>query len=205
MSVQPGGRLAEIVRAALELLDESGLEAVSLRAVAGRLGVRLNTVSWHVKTKSRLLELMAEAIVAEIPLGDLPSAWDERVRVLLGRYRLALLAHRDGGRVVAGTYGADPAVLAYAEALVGALFEGGLDERAAGWTSWTLIYFTLGLVQEEQAVPRAVAGQLEDALDPHRHAALARILPYLTDGEFAERFAFGVDLVLAQARANNVR
>lgn len=207
MSAQPGGRLAEIVRAALDLLDESGLDAVSLRAVAGRLGVRLNTVSWHVKTKPRLLELMAEAIVAEIPLGDLPSAWDERVRVLLGRYRHVLLAHRDGGRVVAGTFGAEPATLAYAEALVGALLEAGIDERAAGWTCWTLIYFTLGLAQEEQAVPGAVAGRLEDAVDPRLHPALAATLPYLTDGAFAERFAFGVDLLLSQARAraNSVR
>lgn len=205
MTAPPEGRRVEIVRAALELLDESGLEAVSLRAVAGRIGVRLNTVSWHVKTKQRLLELMADAIVAEIPLTDLPVGWDERVRTLIGRFRLALLHHRDGARVVAGTYAAEPATLAVAEALVGALLDAGLDERAAGWTCWTLIYLTLGLTQEEQAAPGGVAERLEVALDVQRHPALARTLPYLADGEFAERFAFGVDLVLARACSNKVR
>ncbi|CAN3978169.1 hypothetical protein KPATCC21470_0792 [Kitasatospora purpeofusca] len=46
---------------ALDLLDDQGLDALSTRAVADRLGVRMNTVLRHVKTKARLLELTADA------------------------------------------------------------------------------------------------------------------------------------------------
>lgn len=183
----------------MELLDESGMDAVSLRAVAGRLGVRLNTVSWHVKTKARLVELMADAIISEISLDELPTAWLDQVRELLGRYRAVLLAHRDGARVVAGTFAAEPATLGYAERLMASLLEGGLDEQAAGWTGWTLIYFTLGLVQEEQGSPGAVAGQVSSALDPTRHPALLRTIPHLADDLFADRFHYGMNLILDEA------
>lgn len=144
-----------VVRAGLELLDEKGADGLSIRGIADRLGVRMNTVLWHAKTKARLLELMADAILAEVPVEGLPEPWEPRVRELFHRYRRALLAHRDGARIVAGTYAAEPATLRFAELLVEALLAGGLREREAVWTCWTLVYFTLGLSQEEQALPDA--------------------------------------------------
>lgn len=61
----------------------------------------MNTVLWRAKTKTRLSELMADAIVAGAPVDGLPEPWEPRVRELLHRYRRALLAHRDGARIVA--------------------------------------------------------------------------------------------------------
>ncbi|MCU1686989.1 MAG: Tetracyclin repressor protein [Amycolatopsis sp.] len=194
-----GGRVGEIVRAALKLLDESGLDAVTLRAVAGRLGVRLNTVSWHVKSKARLRDLMADAVLADIDLDDLPEDWRERTAVLVRRYRQALLAHRDGARVVTGTFAAEPATLAAADAVVTALLDGGLADHAAGWTCWTLIYFTLGLTQEEQSRPEDTAETLRSALGAGGYRSLLQVLPHLADGDFDSRFEFGVDLILKSA------
>jgi TetR/AcrR family tetracycline transcriptional repressor len=193
-----GGRVGEVVHTALELLDEEGLDAVSLRAVAGRLGVRLNTVLWHVKTKARLRELMADAIVGEVELDELPADPRERLMVLAGRYRDALLRHRDGGLVVAGTTVSEAATLDYAEAVIGALLAAGLSDKEAGWTCWTLTYFILGLVQEEQGSAGPGEGALESALSPVRYPAMLRVLPHLVDGDFASRFEFGLRLVLAQ-------
>lgn len=194
-----GGRLGEIVREALALLDESGLDAVTLRAVAGRLGVRLNTVSWHVKSKARLRDLMADAVLAEIDLDGLPADWRERTVVLIRRYRQALLAHQDGAKVVTGTFAAEPATLAVADAVVEGLLAGGLADQTAGWTCWTLIYFTLGLTQEEQGTPGAVAGVLESALSAGGYPSLLQVLPHLVDDEFDSRFEFGLDLILTAA------
>ncbi|MFR9802619.1 TetR/AcrR family transcriptional regulator C-terminal domain-containing protein [Pseudonocardia sp. RS010] len=193
----PSDRRAEIVQAAIGLLEETGIDGLSLRAVAGRVGVRLNTVSWHVKTKARLVELVADAILEEITFDDLPSPWRDRTCELLRRYRAALLAHRDGARVVAGTFSAEPATLRYAEHLMDALLTGDLDERTAGWTGWTLIYFTLGLVQEEQGSPGPVADQVAGMLDPAGHPALRRALPHLADDRFDDRFEHGLRLILS--------
>ncbi|MDX3108262.1 TetR/AcrR family transcriptional regulator C-terminal domain-containing protein [Nonomuraea angiospora] len=189
-------RQSEIVETALELLDEKGADAVSLRAVAERMGVRLNTVSWHVKTKGRLLELMADAIVGRMSLEDLPPDPADRSRELLRRYRRALLAVRDGAKVVTGTYAAEEHTLRTAEAIVGALLECGSGEREAAWTAWTAVYFTLGLTQEEQGAPASIGEALDAAVAPEAHPSLARVLAHLAGGTFEERFDFGLDLII---------
>jgi TetR/AcrR family tetracycline transcriptional repressor len=77
----------------LENLEEGGFGAVSIRPVARRIGVRMNTVLWHAKSKARLEELMAHAIVAAVPLNDLPENWRGRATELARRYPRALLAY----------------------------------------------------------------------------------------------------------------
>ncbi|GGS45786.1 TetR/AcrR family transcriptional regulator C-terminal domain-containing protein [Streptomyces griseoviridis] len=195
---QTGDRLAPdtVVRAALDLLDEKGLEALSARAVADRLGVRMNTVLWHVKTKARMLDLMADAVVGEAPLDGLPDEPRERAREVVRRYRRALLAHRDGAALVVGTYVAEPHTLRLAETLVAALLDAGLDERGAAWTTWTVLYFTLGLTQEQQAAERMSGDRLERAVTEAGHPALHRVLGHLASGSFEERFEYGLDAVL---------
>jgi len=187
-----------VIRAGLDLLDEKGLDAVSTRAVADRLGVRINTVQWHVKTKARMLDLMADAVLGEIPLTDLPAEPAERARELARRFRRGLLSHRDGAALVVGTYPAEPGTLAFAEALVEALLACGLGDREAAWTSWAVIYFALGLTQEEQAVDHRPLGDiLARAISATTHPALHRVAGHLAPGSFDERFEFGVEAILA--------
>jgi TetR/AcrR family transcriptional regulator, tetracycline repressor protein len=188
--------VAAVVRAALDLLDEQGADAVSLRAIATRLDVRMNTVLWHAKTKARLWELVADAIVARAGTDDLPDDPRDRVLELAHRYRRALLAHRDGAAVVAGTYAAEPATLGFADALVDALLRCGHGEREAVWLCWTVVYLTLGLAQEEQSFPDPGDHRLTRAVTSGAYPALARVLPHFEQAAFDERFAFGLDLVL---------
>ncbi|XUL93565.1 hypothetical protein ACQ86D_48890 [Streptomyces galilaeus] len=53
---------------------------------------------WHIRTKDRLLGLMAESIMGEVDLDNLPGDWREQVAELLRR---AMLSHRDGVLLVA--------------------------------------------------------------------------------------------------------
>jgi TetR/AcrR family transcriptional regulator, tetracycline repressor protein len=181
-----------VVRTALEVLRDEGAAGVSMRAIAARLGVRMNTVVWHVRSKARLEELMADAIVAGVHLDDLPADGRERAAEIAHRYRRALLAHRDGAIVVAGTYAAEPATLDLAEALAAALLDAGLSAQEAAWTLWAIVYFVLGLVQEEQSLPARTAA----AFDPGDRPALRRLLPSLTEESFDARFAHGLARLL---------
>ncbi|MGI5456426.1 TetR/AcrR family transcriptional regulator C-terminal domain-containing protein [Streptomyces sp. CA-249302] len=188
---------ATVVRAALDLLDEKGADAVSVRGTAERLGVRMNTVLWHAKTKGRLLELMADAIVAGISLEGLPGAWAARAGELARRYRRGLLAHRDGAVIVAGTYAAEPATLRFADAMIGTLLDGGLDERRAAWTYWSIQYLALGLTQEEQALATETgAHTLTRELAPGAYPALSRVASHLEDTAFDDRFEFALGRIL---------
>ena len=63
-----------IARAALGLLDRTGLDGLTMRLVAAELGVRAPTLYWHVKNKQELLDAIANLLVARANLGLEPSA-----------------------------------------------------------------------------------------------------------------------------------
>src|SRR5439155_8020191 len=73
-----------IVRVALELLDQVGLDGLSMRHLADRLGIRAATVYWYIRDKHELLSLLAETICAEIEPPDPTAPWPARLEALMG-------------------------------------------------------------------------------------------------------------------------
>ncbi|MFE3525183.1 TetR/AcrR family transcriptional regulator [Streptomyces sp. NPDC059161] len=63
-----------IVRAAIELLDDEGLDGLNMRSLAKRLGSAPTAVYWHIKTKDDLVRLAGDAIWYEVELPDLDAA-----------------------------------------------------------------------------------------------------------------------------------
>ncbi len=145
---------ADVVRAAIEVLDGHGLAGVTLRAVANRLGVSAPTLYWHVKSKRHLLDLMAEVIVAPArgannrpaPGQDVCEWLTDRARAM----RAALLAHRDGALVCAGnrpTAASVPGI----EAFLGLLVDAGLTPPEALRTVMALGAYISGDALETQS------------------------------------------------------
>ncbi|WP_245717975.1 hypothetical protein [Nocardia miyunensis] len=66
--------------------------------------------------------------------------------------------------------------------------------RAAAWTCWSLFYFTLGLVQEEQASPNTWHDTPE--IDARTLPALGSVWPEFSSGDFEARFTFGIHQIL---------
>ncbi|WP_333737009.1 TetR/AcrR family transcriptional regulator [Streptomyces sp. IBSBF 2806] len=62
-----------IVRAAIELLDDEGLDGLNMRSLAKRLGSAATAVYWHIKTKGDLVRLAGDAIWDEVELPDLDA------------------------------------------------------------------------------------------------------------------------------------
>ena len=85
---------ADVVRAALVVLNDVGLDGLTMRLVAKQLGVQLNTVYWHAKNKPELLEMIADAVLDDCGSVALSGDWQERLAALLNGYRHALLRHR---------------------------------------------------------------------------------------------------------------
>lgn len=142
----------KIVAAALELLDEVGLDELSTRLLATRLGVKQPALYWHFKNKGELTAALAEAMLdgATPPPpapGDDPAAWlADRARA----FRRALLAHRDGARVHAGSR-PTTAQLPALDAQVTALTTTGMSPGDALRATLAVSRYTIGWVLEEQA------------------------------------------------------
>lgn len=144
----------KIVRAALRLLDEVGLDGLSTRTLAEWLGVRSPALYWHFKSKRELVDAMAEAMLREAPWPDLPRPGDDASVWLADRgraFRRALLSHRDGARVHAGTR-PSPRQLPSLNAQVVALTSAGFAPTDASRAALAVSRYTIGWVLEEQAI-----------------------------------------------------
>jgi TetR/AcrR family transcriptional regulator, tetracycline repressor protein len=150
-----------IVQAAFGLLDDAGMDGLTVRALASRLGVQAPALYWHVPSKQALLDEMATCVwrqigeaVAALPAG-LP--WREMLAAYAATVRAGLLRHRDGARAFSGTTLTDPGVVRRQEGTFAALVRQGFTLGNATRGLLLLHHFTVGFCIEEQAVAQAVA------------------------------------------------
>jgi AcrR family transcriptional regulator len=94
-SRRPAHTRADIARAALEIADAEGFDAVSMRKVAQRLGAGTMTLYHYVRNKDELLALMGDAVMAEVvvPEGELADDWREALTQIANRSHDAFSAH----------------------------------------------------------------------------------------------------------------
>jgi AcrR family transcriptional regulator len=95
-SRRPAHTRADIARAALEIADSEGFDAVSMRRVAQRLGAGTMTLYHYVRNKDELIALMSDQVMAEvvIPEGELSDHWRTALTQIATRSHDAFLAHR---------------------------------------------------------------------------------------------------------------
>lgn len=159
-----------IVNAALDLLDETGLDGLTVRRLAERLNVKNPALYWHFPSKRALLDEMAQMLQARQDLG--PPRAGESWRQWLTRQgrerRQVLLSRRDAARLVAGTR-AGPALIEKFEAALTALVRAGFTPGQALHAVASITRYVNGFVLDEQAVAEHAAdsGQSLDGSGPH--------------------------------------
>jgi TetR/AcrR family tetracycline transcriptional repressor len=147
-----------VIRAALVVLDEEGLDEVTLRKIASKLGIQAPTLYWHFKNKSDLIDDMAEAILKDGGMSDLlppkdRNTWAEWLTQTAHSLRKAMIAHRDGGRVVAGASLRSKTMQKLKLTNFRVLHDAGFDSLYALLESDTITDYVWGYVIEEQANP----------------------------------------------------
>jgi len=134
----------EIVTAAVALADEAGLDAVSMRAVAARLGVSAMTMYGYVPGKRELLDLMVDALYLAMPREPYGRrGWGARLRAVAGGNRELYAAHPWAAAVATGRPPLGPGVMAKYEHELGALEGTGLSDVQMD----AALTFLLGFVQ----------------------------------------------------------
>lgn len=151
-----------VVRVALELLGELGLEGLTMRRLAQRLGVTAASLYWHVRDKDELLSLLAETITAEVPVVDPDQPWRDELRRLAFELRRVARSHRDAVRLLTATPPSGPERLRRIEAQLELLRRAGFPTADLAEIGHVLNMYLTGVLLEEALSPAgAAAGPLQ--------------------------------------------
>jgi len=204
-----------VARAGLKLLNEVGLEQLTLRLLAKELKIQAPTVYWHFKDKEELIDEMATMVLAEcarqlVPAKD-SAEWTIWAAAFGGGLRKTLLLYRDGARMVAGSRLTNTEYMKTVERVGARLIEEGLTVRQTVVLLSTIYNYTLSFVMEEQAVfprpnersPKYDIAMRNAKLDPKEFPILRQSAPILF-AKFDRRYKEGLDLILCGAKVKEI-
>ena len=116
-----------ILRAAVELADEGGVESISMRKIADELDVVPMALYRHVANKDELLDAMVDAVVAEIDPPETDLDWKTAMRRRILSARRMLQRHPWAAQVIESRTDPTPAVIGYVDEMIGLFLSGGFS------------------------------------------------------------------------------
>jgi AcrR family transcriptional regulator len=144
-------RYADIVTAAVDIADADGIEALSMRKVAGKLGAGTMSLYRYVTNRDELIDLMVDRVVGEEPLPTSSGNWRADLGELGRRDRRIALCHPWSVGLLLGRPRLGPAGLRHVEFLMAAVDNLGLTVDQMADVGATVAAFVHGFVQAELA------------------------------------------------------
>lgn len=189
-------RRNDIVERAVDILDQYGLADLSMRRIAGELGLQPSALYHHFASKQELLAAVADELLERGDRtgdrdGDQDGAWDEQVIALSHELRDAMLAYRDGAELIATVHAFGLGERRPADRIARAIDPAGVDDTFARAAAMTVLHFVFGHVSDEQTHLQAGSAGAIDA-DPLSRAG-------------GDSFALGLGLILAGIRQHQER
>lgn len=202
--------------AALAIVDAEGLDGLSMRRVAERLGTGPASLYAHVSGKEDLLQLLIDRVAAELPLPEPdPDRWQEQIKQMVRDIHHGLLAHRDLARAALANIPLGEGALAFSDRMVGVLRAGGLPDQVVGYASDLLPLYAVATAYEQSLYAEKMTteegerymrevGEYFAALPAERFPNLVALAGPLVDNS-QDRFEFGLDVLVAGLAAYSRR
>jgi AcrR family transcriptional regulator len=173
-----------VLRAAVEQADQAGIDSLSMRSLADRLGVVPMALYKHVANKEALLDGMVDVVVGEIDPPAEGAHWKDAVRRRILSARHSLLRHGWAPRVIESRTLASPVVLEYMDSLIGMFRAGGFSTDLTHHVMHALGIRMWGFTREVFPTPAPPA-------DPEERSAMF--------AQFAVRYPHIVEMATAAA------
>ncbi|GGS81046.1 TetR/AcrR family transcriptional regulator C-terminal domain-containing protein [Streptomyces violaceus] len=189
---------------ALRLLNEVGLDGLTLRAIARELDVKAPALYWHFKDKQALLDEMATEMYRRMVAGaslDPADTWRERLLKANRGLRAALLGYRDGAKVFSGSRFTGIEHAGQMEENLRLFTAAGLTLAQAVRALTTAYMYTLGFVTEEQGV-QPLPDERREGYDMNERARLMADFPLSAQAgaeifeDYEQHFEEGLALVI---------
>jgi AcrR family transcriptional regulator len=196
-----------VLRTAMALADEGGIEAVTMRRLAQELGVEAMSLYHYVAKKDDILDGILELALSEVELPSYDGEWKAELRRGAISAHEALARHRWAATLMSATSRVSPARLRMMEALLGTLRRAGfsadmtdhayhaLDSHITGYTLW-LSNMSFTTNDEMSALATSFLGSLPPDF-PYMAEHVEQHLKALRgEGDEIGEFEFGLDLIL---------
>lgn len=197
---------AKVLTAAIELADEIGIESLTIRRLADRLGVGAMTIYHHVPSKEEIVDGMIEIVFAEIEKPPPGVDWKTAMRRRCISAREVLRRHPWAAPLMESRTSPGPVNLSHHDAVIGTLRSGGLSIQMTAHAYAILDSFIYGFAFEESVLPASggegfaeIAEQIAAHFpsDEYPHLAELTFEHVLKPGyDFGDSFEFGLDLIL---------
>lgn len=197
-----------VLRAAVVLADQTGIESLSMRRLGEELGVVPMALYKHVANKDELLDGMIDVVVGEIDPPVHGADWKSAIRQRILSARRALLRHPWAPQVIESKKNPTPVVLAYMDSMIGLFRAGGFSVSLTHHVMHTIggriMGFTQELFNDSRTVDPEIAAVMMRELGPKFPNVLAIAMAASHEGESVVgqgcddqyEFEFALDLLL---------
>jgi AcrR family transcriptional regulator len=192
-----------ILSAAVKLVDEQGIEALSMRRLGAELGVEAMSLYNHIPNKAALLEALVDHVIAEVPIADEALPWDEQIREMARSFRRLSLAHPHIVPLIAMRPFNTVTALKNVEYAFGLTLSLGLNENEALHVFRALAGFATGYTLAETGgfFAEGTGPKTDYTIDTAdltsgEYPNLTKMIPVILNCNHDEEFEFGIDLFL---------
>ena len=205
-----------VLQAAIAVADATGYDSLTIRSLAGHLGVQPMAIYYHVPNKAAILDGILDLVFAEIDLPSVEGEWRSELATRAHSARKALRRHPWAIVLLQSGTAPGPATLRHHNAVIGALRTAGFSVRDAAHAFALLDSYLYGFALSEAALPIngpdtvaevAAAMVAKRPLDDYPYLAEFSTEHIMQpDYDFGGEFDFGLELILdGLARTIDVR
>ena len=195
-----------VLRAAVALADESGIDSLTMRKLGDAVGVEAMSLYNHVANKVDLLDGMVDLVFSEIGLPSGGTDWKTSMRQRAVSAREVLSRHRWAIGLMESRTSPGPATLRHHDAVIGSLRRGGFSIEMAAHAFSVLDSYIYGFALQEASLPfdtgeetAELAQMILQQLSPDEYPHLTELTVehVLQPGyDYGNEFEFGLDLIL---------
>jgi len=189
----------ELIRdVAIEILNDEGLDALSMRELASHLGVKATSIYGYYANKAEILDEIADHLVRDVDTSGFAESWQTGLMRWGRSYRHVLEMHPNAVPLIAGGTGQRPQYLAMANEVQGGLLAAGWSPGKATMIAATVKFLVIG----SATTPFATGFSADEAVYRERfpHLSQAHLLPHTT-GLNARSFELGLSALVAGLEA----
>jgi len=194
-----------VLESALQMIDENGIEALSMRQLGTKLGVEAMSLYNHVANKEDILEGVLDMVVEEIVIPDADADWRSAMKERAVSALAAFNRHPWASAMMDSRVSFSPARLRYFDSIVGSLVRAGFPLEAAAHAFSLLDCYVYGFGRQksnkaatDDNPPEKQAEEFHDNIPLDAYPYVTKLAELSMKNGYDENadFEFGINLIL---------